>query len=110
MIKAQSRSKNVAGYAMDLSAYSTPKDATDVSKGSIVTLELKAFTPVMDPSMIFSVYGSLVGGDGSANYDTVMCTSQWFGEDPENDVALEVHDYSHTTDLYNDDTSGDYLE
>ena len=107
MIPAQSRVNNIAGFAMDLTVYTDVMPASTGLTDTAIYLAMKAYTPLLEEEQIISLFSSFKNG---GQYDSVICSKLWYGSELDAYFPFDIHDYTHSTDLYSDTTEGNHEE
>lgn len=104
MIPATQRTNNEAGYAMDVTPWSTE---------SQLWIKMEAYTPVLPINSVFEMYVSILDTWDTTRtmYDSVKCSTEYKGDSTENNTnEYTVDDYVSSI-LFSEDpsTSGTYI-
>ena len=102
MIPATQRTDNTAGYALDVTPWTTDNQ---------FWIKMEAYTPVLPLNSIFEMYTSILDTYDTdvTMYDTVKCSLEFWGKDAE--VTYEsysINDYRSDKVFYKDETEGDF--
>ena len=100
MIPATQRTNNVAGFALDVTPWSTKTQ---------FWLKMVAYTPKMPDFSVFEMYASVLDKWDTSRplYDTVKCSTEYWGTAQENPVGgFWVDDYRSSEIFYDLATIG----
>ena len=96
MIPATQRTDNVAGYALDVTPWSTQTQ---------FWIKMEAYTPLLKENSVFEMYTSIKDQWNTSEdlYDTVMCSTNYWSSLEESPVnsSFSVEDYQSGMLLFN---------